>query len=103
MSDCNCNVRSDQESKVPHPMFSHDTGVSNDMPIRHDSNNDDGFEEHIIDYKRNPFGGATDSSQSRKYIDDMTSSSGILSGLSENDDCLPMVEQVHDDYRKSTP
>lgn len=39
----------------------------------------------------NPFG----AKESRLYIDDMTSSSGQLSGVSENADCFPVVEQVN--------
>ena len=57
---------------------------------------DDGeqrFEECLIDYQVNPFGRA-ETVNSRQYIDDMTSSSGNLSGLSENADCFPIVEQV---------
>ena len=39
----------------------------------------------------NPFGNKV----SRKYLDDITSSSGQLSGYSENADCFPVVEQVN--------
>jgi len=48
------------------------------------------FEECVIDFKTNSFG----NSRSRQYIDDMTSSSGQISGLSENLDCFPVIEQV---------
>ena len=55
---------------------------------------DENFEEHIMEYDTNSFGHGDN--QSRKYIDDMTSSSGNISGYSENADCLPIVEQIHD-------
>ena len=51
------------------------------------------FEDHIIDYQANPFG---NNNESRQYIDDMTSSSGNISGYSENADCLPIVEHMDD-------
>jgi len=54
---------------------------------------DERFEDCIIDYQANPFGRG-EGTQSRQYIDDMTSSSGMLSGYSENADCFPVVEQV---------
>lgn len=43
----------------------------------------------------NPFGKGGDSNASRQYIDDMTSSSGEISGLSRNADCYPKVESLH--------
>ena len=57
------------------------------------SSQQDGFENCVIDYSANPFS-RLNSDRSRQYIDDMTSSSGQCSGLSENQDGFPMVEQV---------